>query len=77
MELDLQVLQSAYCGAKHVIQRFSEAIRSELLHNKSNIWDTMVQLPAVNTKLPGYPFFGGILFSICGKTAYQVFQKEN
>ncbi|MGH3498111.1 MAG: SDR family oxidoreductase [Nocardioidaceae bacterium] len=42
-------LQSAYCGAKHAIQGFHEALRCELLHEKSNIAVTMVQMPAVNT----------------------------
>lgn len=42
-------LQSAYCGAKHAIQGFHEALRCELLHEGSNIWVTMVQMPAVNT----------------------------
>jgi NAD(P)-dependent dehydrogenase (short-subunit alcohol dehydrogenase family) len=42
-------LQSAYCGAKHAIQGFHEALRCELLHDKSNVRVTMVQLPAVNT----------------------------
>jgi NAD(P)-dependent dehydrogenase (short-subunit alcohol dehydrogenase family) len=42
-------LQSAYCGAKHAIQGFNEALRCELLHDKSNVHVTMVQLPAVNT----------------------------
>lgn len=42
-------LQSAYCGAKHAIQGFNEALRCELLHDKSNVKVTMVQLPAVNT----------------------------
>src|SRR5947207_2683478 len=42
-------LQSAYCGAKHAIQGFTEAVRCELLHDKSNVHVTMVQLPAVNT----------------------------
>jgi NAD(P)-dependent dehydrogenase (short-subunit alcohol dehydrogenase family) len=42
-------LQSAYCGAKHAIQGFNESLRCELLHNKSNIHVTMVQMPAVNT----------------------------
>ncbi|HET7529423.1 MAG TPA: SDR family oxidoreductase [Mycobacteriales bacterium] len=42
-------LQSAYCGAKHAIQGFNEALRCELLHDKSNVMTTMVQLPAVNT----------------------------
>ncbi len=42
-------LQTAYCGAKHAIQGFNEALRCELLHEKSNIRVTMVQMPAVNT----------------------------
>ena len=42
-------LQSAYCGAKHAIQGFTESLRSELIHDKSNVKVTMVQLPAVNT----------------------------
>ena len=42
-------LQSAYCGAKFAIRGFTDALRSELLHENSAIRLTMVQLPAVNT----------------------------
>jgi short-subunit dehydrogenase len=43
-------LQTAYCGAKHAIQGFTEALRSELYHHhKSKVWVTMPQMPAVNT----------------------------
>lgn len=42
-------LQSAYCGAKHGIQGFHESLRCELLHEKSGVRVTMVQLPGVNT----------------------------
>src|SRR3954468_4814705 len=42
-------LQTAYCGAKHAIQGFTESLRCELLHEKSNVRVTMVALPAVNT----------------------------
>ncbi|MGI8578828.1 MAG: SDR family oxidoreductase [Nocardioidaceae bacterium] len=42
-------LQTAYCGAKHAIQGFHEALRCELLHERSNVHVTMVQMPAVNT----------------------------
>ena len=42
-------LQTAYCGAKHAIQGFNESLRCELLHEKSGIRTTMVQMPAVNT----------------------------
>jgi short-subunit dehydrogenase len=42
-------LQSAYCGAKHAIQGFTESVRAELYHRRSRVWLTMVQLPALNT----------------------------
>lgn len=42
-------LQSAYCGAKHAIQGFLDAVRPELEHRGSNVHVCMVQLPAVNT----------------------------
>ncbi len=42
-------LQSAYCGAKHAIQGFNESVRTELLHDRSAVRVTMVQMPAVNT----------------------------
>lgn len=42
-------LQSAYCAAKHAIQGFHDSLLSELIHDKSNVRVTMVQLPAMNT----------------------------
>ena len=42
-------LQSAYCGSKHAIQGFHEALRCELLHQGAHVRVTMVQMPAVNT----------------------------
>ena len=42
-------LQSAYCGSKHAIQGFTESVRTELIHDDSNVQLTMVQLPAINT----------------------------
>lgn len=42
-------LQAAYCAAKHAIRAFSESLRSELIHDGSNIHVTEVHLPAVNT----------------------------
>jgi NAD(P)-dependent dehydrogenase (short-subunit alcohol dehydrogenase family) len=42
-------LQSAYCGAKHAVQGFTESLRTELLHDRSRVRVTMVQLPALNT----------------------------
>ena len=47
-------LQSAYCGAKHAIQGFTESLRCELLHDGSNVRVTMVQLPALNTPQFGW-----------------------
>jgi hypothetical protein len=47
-------LQSAYCGAKHAIQGFTESVRCELLHDGSNVRITMVQLPALNTPQFGW-----------------------
>jgi NAD(P)-dependent dehydrogenase (short-subunit alcohol dehydrogenase family) len=42
-------LQSAYCAAKHAIKGFTESLITELLHDRSNVHATMVELPAVNT----------------------------
>ena len=42
-------LQSAYCAAKHAVQGFCDSLRCELLHDRSRVTVTMVQLPAVNT----------------------------
>jgi NAD(P)-dependent dehydrogenase (short-subunit alcohol dehydrogenase family) len=42
-------LQSAYCAAKFAVRGFTDSLRSELLHKRSRIRLTMVQLPAVNT----------------------------
>jgi NAD(P)-dependent dehydrogenase (short-subunit alcohol dehydrogenase family) len=42
-------LQTAYCGAKHAVKGFTEALRCELLHDKSSVRLTMVQMPALNT----------------------------
>ncbi len=42
-------LQSAYCGAKHAINGFTSSLRCELLHERSAISVTVVQMPAVNT----------------------------
>lgn len=42
-------LQSAYCASKAAIRGFTDSLRSELIHDKSRIAVSMVQLPAVNT----------------------------
>ncbi|MFE0948995.1 SDR family oxidoreductase [Streptomyces mutabilis] len=56
-------LQAAYCGAKHAIQGFTESLRCELLHDRSGVRVTMVQMPGLNTpqfswvltRLPRHP----------------------
>ncbi len=56
-------LQSAYCAAKHAVHGFTESLRSELIHDRSNVHVTEVQMPALNTpqfawsraKLPNKP----------------------
>lgn len=47
-------LQSAYCGAKHAITGYTDSLRSELLHDKSHVRITEVQLPAINTPQFGW-----------------------
>lgn len=42
-------LQSVYCGAKFAVRGFSDAVRTELIHDKSAVRLVMVHLPAVNT----------------------------
>jgi hypothetical protein len=42
-------LQSAYCAAKHAIEGFYDSLRTELMHDGSNVKISMVQLPAMNT----------------------------
>ncbi len=42
-------LQSAYCGAKHGMRGFTDSVRTELMHEGSNVHITMVQLPGLNT----------------------------
>jgi NAD(P)-dependent dehydrogenase (short-subunit alcohol dehydrogenase family) len=42
-------LQSAYCAAKHAINGFTDSLRCELSHDKSNVKVTVIQMPAMNT----------------------------
>lgn len=56
-------LQAPYCGAKHAIVGFTDSLRCELIHQKSNVRVTVVHLPAMNTpqfswcrtRLPRHP----------------------
>jgi NAD(P)-dependent dehydrogenase (short-subunit alcohol dehydrogenase family) len=47
-------LQSAYCAAKHAIEGFSESLRTELIHDNSQVKVTLVHLPALNTPQHGW-----------------------
>jgi NAD(P)-dependent dehydrogenase (short-subunit alcohol dehydrogenase family) len=56
-------LQAPYCASKFAMRGFTDSLRTELRHDKSRVWVTMVQLPALNTpqfdwcrtKLPNHP----------------------
>jgi short-subunit dehydrogenase len=56
-------LQSAYCASKAAVRGFTDSLRSELIHERSGVRVTMLQLPAVNTpqfevvrsRLPDHP----------------------
>lgn len=47
-------LQSAYCGAKHAVEGFYDSLRTELLHDKSKVKVSIVELPALNTTQFGF-----------------------
>lgn len=47
-------LQAAYCAAKHGVLGFFASLRTELIHDKSNVHTTMVQMPALNTPQFGW-----------------------
>ena len=63
-------LQSAYCAAKHAIVGFTASLRSELIHERSRVRATVVQMPGLNTtqfdwvksRLPGLPQPVGTVF---------------
>jgi len=56
-------LQAPYCASKFAMRGLTDSVRTELEHDGSNVWITMVQLPAVNTpqfewcrtRLPKHP----------------------
>jgi len=47
-------LQAAYCAAKHAIQGFCDSLWCELIHDKSAVRLTMLQMPALNTPQFGW-----------------------
>jgi NAD(P)-dependent dehydrogenase (short-subunit alcohol dehydrogenase family) len=66
-------LQSGYCGAKHGILGLLESLRTELLHEESDVQLRIVHLPAVNT-----PQFDWIRNRMGGKSkpAGTIYQPE-
>jgi NAD(P)-dependent dehydrogenase (short-subunit alcohol dehydrogenase family) len=42
-------LQSAYCASKHGVYGFVESLRTELMHQKSQVRVSIVSLPGINT----------------------------
>lgn len=47
-------LQSAYCAAKHAIVGFTDSLRCELIHDRSQVSLTVVHMPALNTPQFGW-----------------------
>ena len=47
-------LQAAYCAAQHAILGFFSSLRTELIHDRSNVHTVMVQMPALNTPQFGW-----------------------
>lgn len=47
-------LQAPYCGSQFALRGFTDALRSELIHQGSDVRLSMVQLPAVNTPQFGW-----------------------
>lgn len=78
-------LQAAYCSAKHAINGFDESLTTELLHNKSGITLSQVDMPAMNTvqfnwvksQLPDHPQPVAPIYQpeICAKIVVDVAEK--
>ena len=66
-------LQAAYCASKHAVLGFFASLRTELLHDHSNVQTTMVQMPALNT-----PQFGWVKSRLARKAqpVPPIFQPE-
>ena len=66
-------LQSAYCAAKHATVGFLDSLRSELIHQRSNVHVTAVHMPALNT-----PQFGWVKSRLPnkGQPVPPIFQPE-
>lgn len=66
-------LQAAYCASKHAVLGFFASLRTELLHDRSRVQTTMVQMPALNT-----PQFGWVKSRLARKAqpVPPIFQPE-
>jgi short-subunit dehydrogenase len=47
-------LQATYCASKHAIKGFADSLRAELIHHRSHVRITLVQLPGLNTPQFGW-----------------------
>ncbi|THG29916.1 SDR family oxidoreductase [Naasia lichenicola] len=78
-------LQASYCAAKHAITGFNESVLTELLHQKSKVTLSQVDMPAMNTiqfnwvksQLPAHPQPVAPIYQpeICAKVVVDVAQK--
>lgn len=78
-------LQAAYCASKHAISGFDESVVTELLHQKSKVTLSQVDMPAMNTvqfewvksQLPHHPQPVAPIYQpeICAKIVVDVAEK--
>jgi short-subunit dehydrogenase len=47
-------LQATYCASKHAVKGFADSLRAELIHHRSQVKFTLVQLPGLNTPQFGW-----------------------
>jgi short-subunit dehydrogenase len=47
-------LQATYCASKHAVKGFADSLRAELIHHRSRVKVTLVQLPGLNTPQFGW-----------------------
>lgn len=66
-------LQAAYCGAKAALRGFTDSLRCELVHARSDVHVTMVQLAAFNT--PQFDW-GRTTLAGCPRPMGKIFQPE-
>ena len=67
-------LQSAYSTSKFALRGFTEALRAELIHERSRVHVAMVHPPAVNT--PFYSHAGSVMADAVPRPPPVVYQPE-